>query len=121
MRKIEAKMLSAIDSRGDFKLDNTQVVTIADVSWVYLHRNLIAEINKDYLTVFDAGWRTLTTKSRLNSILRAFTNDFGISQHDWEWYLTGPDGAIVWEGEHTLDIGAGHEFIWKTVKAITNK
>ena len=35
--------------------------------FVFLHGNKIAEIGDDSLTLFDGGWQSNTTKSRLNA------------------------------------------------------
>ena len=43
-----------------------------NVSIVRLHGHKIAEVGDDYLTLFDAGYQTKTTKSRLNAILGEF-------------------------------------------------
>jgi hypothetical protein len=72
MRKIEALMNNAISNlnHGEvWKLDNT-VVSVADgIAFVFLHGNLIAEVGDNSIRLFDGGWQTVTTKSRLNAIL----------------------------------------------------
>ena len=68
MRKIEQQMNEAILNRKDFRKDNTEVITISDCSFVYLHGNHIATVG-DTLDICDAGWQTVTTKSRLNALL----------------------------------------------------
>ena len=118
MRKIEAKMLQAIHRGNDFKLDNTEVINLGDVRFVYLHGNLIATVTRDEVTVEDAGWQTTTTKSRLNAILRGFTLGFGIYQKDFEWYLAGPDGSVAWEYEHVLPNASTDWKFWQTVHAV---
>lgn len=117
MRKIEAKMLQAIHRGNDFKLDNTEVIVLNDARFVYLHGNLIATVTRNEVTVEDAGWESNTTKSRLNAILRGFTLGFGIYQRDFAWYLSGPEGDIAWEGEHTLANGSTDWKFWQTVHA----
>jgi hypothetical protein len=69
MRKIERLMNAAITAGEDFKLDNTAVVNADGISVVMLHGNKIAEIGEHFVTLFDGGWQTNTTKSRLNAIL----------------------------------------------------
>ena len=97
MRKIETLMNEAINKSVDWKLDNTEVSYYSghDISRVYLHNNLIAEIGPTYLQMFDGGWQTPTTKSRLNAILKAHGVDGEyIFQKKGEWFLNFQDGPI---------------------------
>ena len=88
MRKIERQMCDAIRDGKDWKLDNTEVITINDVSWVYLHGNHIATVYSDSVEVFDGGWQSNTTKSRLNAICDAFcVSGEGIFQKNFEWFI----------------------------------
>ena len=88
MRKIERQMCDAIANGKDWKSGNTQVVTINDVAWVYLHDNHIATVYDDSVEVFDGGWQSNTTKSRLNAICNTFCiSGEGIFQHKFEWFV----------------------------------
>ena len=88
MRKIEQLMCDAIANGRDWKSGNTQVITINDVAWVYLHGNHIATVYDDSVEVYDGGWQSNTTKSRLNAICDAFCVDGeGIFQHKFEWFV----------------------------------
>ena len=90
MRKIETLMNQAIQEEKDWKLDNTEVTYYSghDISRVYLHNNLIAEIGPTYVQLFDGGWQTPTTKSRLNAILAAHGADGEyIFQKKGQWFL----------------------------------
>jgi len=74
MRKIEQQIITAIQNNQDLKVANSQVVTYTDCSDVYLHGNLIARIGETWMELFDGGWQSKTTKSRLNALLQAFGN-----------------------------------------------
>jgi len=89
MRKIESQMNAAIHANKCWKSGNTEVVTNCGVSNVYLHDNLIATVDDTSLTVFDGGWRSNTTKSRLNALINEFCNSLtdGIFQKDFLWYV----------------------------------
>lgn len=72
MRKIERLMNNAIGnlSHGEKWQQANTMVSVADgVAFVFLHGNLIAEIGEGFIKLFDGGWQTVTTKSRLNAIL----------------------------------------------------
>ena len=89
MRKIEQQMNAAIKADKNWSSGNTQVVTNDGVSTVYLHGNKIAMVDDTSLTIFDGGWQSNTTKSRLNAIINEFCNAFtdGVFQKDFVWYV----------------------------------
>ena len=89
MRKIESQMNDAIQNGRNWSSGNTQVVTNQNVSTVYLHGNKIALVDDTSLTVFDGGWRSNTTKSRLNALINEFCNGVtdGVFQKDYLWYV----------------------------------
>jgi len=89
MRKIEALMNAAIKANKDWRLKNTEVRTEDGISEVRLHGNLIAKIGDDFVQVFDGGWQSVTTKSRLNAIINEFCCAYtdGIFQKDFAWYV----------------------------------
>ena len=98
MRKIETLMNQAISNSTDWKLNNTEVQYFSghDISRVYLHNNLIAEIGPTYVQLFDGGWQTPTTKSRLNAILSAHgLPGEGIFQKAGEWFFKSNDYGTI--------------------------
>ena len=94
MRKIEQQMNKAILNRQDFKKDNTEVITISDCSFVYLHGNHIATVGET-LDICDAGWQTVTTKSRLNALLNEFAEGCYLFQKNFDWFLGDADGNKI--------------------------
>ena len=94
MRKIEQQMNRAILNREDFRKDNTEVITISDCSFVYLHGNHIATVGKT-LDICDAGWQTVTTKSRLNALCNEFAEGCYVFQKNFDWFLGDADGNVL--------------------------
>jgi hypothetical protein len=90
MRKIERLMNQAILNNQNWKLDNTEVVFDEQdcVSRVYLHGNHIATISNDSVQLFDGGWQSNTTKSRLNAICQenAIAGE-GVFQKSYTWFV----------------------------------
>ena len=89
MRQIEYKMNRAIIDCKNWKLDNTEVIydQEQDINEVYLHNNLIAKIGDNWIQLFDSGFQTFTTKSRLNSIL--LMNGGGrVYQKNFQWFYS---------------------------------
>jgi len=90
MRKIEHQMNAAILNNQNWRKDNTEVCYNPEdnTSTVYLYGNKIAIIGDNFVQIFDGGHQSVTTKSRLNAILK----DHGIKgecvfQKNWNWYV----------------------------------
>jgi len=90
MRKIEKQMNSAIWSKKNWAGSNTTVITVDDISTVMLHGNQIATYFHDTkeLQLFDGGWQSNTTKSRLNALCAEFAMGFGVFQKNWNWFIS---------------------------------
>ena len=89
MRKIEAKMNKAMRFFLPFSSGNTTVVQHRNEMEVFLHGNHIAtlcKISMD-LRIFDGGWQSNTTKSRLNALLEEFADSYKVIQKDFTWYV----------------------------------
>ena len=70
MRKVEMQMNTAIRNRVNWSGGNTTVMIDpenADQATVYLHGNRIAQVCSEFVAIFDGGWQSVTTKSRLNT------------------------------------------------------
>ena len=88
MRKIETQMIAAVHGNKNWSSGNTQVVTNCGVSTVYLHGNKIALIDDNTVTIFDGGWQSNTTKSRLNAILAEHGDDGDcVFQKNFDWFV----------------------------------
>ena len=57
---------------------------------VYLHGNHIATVTDSEVILFDGGYQSNTTKSRLNAIINEFTDGTknGVFQKNWTWFVT---------------------------------
>jgi hypothetical protein len=90
MRKIETQMNAAIQSNANWQSGNTAVYfdETSGVSVVRLHGNKIAEVSDDTMTIFDGGWQSTTTKSRLNALCEEFCIDGEcVYQKNFQWYV----------------------------------
>ncbi len=120
MRKITNKAIVAFLNEEEFKQGNTEVkvryedplvpkeyIPLTVITELLLHGNMIAKmvrqhINGEYQTTISmtsAGWKTVTTKERLNGLLHHIKAG-KIQQRDFEWYLNDEywngDVIIVW-------------------------
>ena len=113
MRKIETQMIAAVKANKNWRSDNTEVQYIGDsLSIVYLHGNKIAMVDDTTVTVFDGGWRSNTTKSRLNALCDEFCiAGEGVFQKDFLWYVRKFVGAINGKNVYKTDnFTSGYEF-----------
>ena len=99
MRKVEQQMNEAILNRKDFFKGNTSVenyITETGVreAIVKLHGNHIATVG-DRLQICDAGWQTVTTKSRLNALCNEFAEGCYVFQKNFDWFLGDADGNVL--------------------------
>jgi hypothetical protein len=99
MRKIEKQMNDAISNLKDgeqWKNANTVVRNLGDVTEVLLHGNKIAELGDFHITLFDGGWQSNTTKSRLNALLRAHgIGNECVFQKNYVWNFRMSDGTTI--------------------------
>ena len=110
MRKIESQMIAAVQGNTNWTSGNTCVTIDAETntSSVYLHGNLIATVTDNDMTIYDGGYQSATTKSRLNALCSAFCYaGEGVFQKDWTWYVrrwVGNLGAqSCWKTEEFQD------------------
>ena len=97
MRKIETQMCAAIHNNQNWSNANTTVHFNEEenVSVVRLYGNKIAEVTDDTMTIFDGGYQSTTTKSRLNALCDEFCmTGEGVFQKNYQWYVRLFVGAI---------------------------
>lgn len=79
MSKIETNLIRAVyGDEPSWTGSNTSVQKEDDVTRVYLHGNLIAELTDNTVAVSLCGWNTKTTRSRLRCLM-AELGGFGSS------------------------------------------
>ena len=107
MRQIEKEMNNAVKNKIAWSKSKTLTTFSSDLKecFIYLHGNHIATYNYTLkeLELYDGGWQSNTTKSRLNALCNEFATGFGVFQKNWNWFISDfqgvakPffDGAIV--------------------------
>ena len=105
-------MCQAIQSNKNWKSGNTEVITNDTTSNVYLHGNLIATVTDTDMTIFDGGWQSNTTKSRLNALCDEFCiSGECVFQKNFQWYVNKFVGAINGQNVYkTEDFVSGYTF-----------
>ena len=105
MRKVTQKSAEAMKNGYNTRSGNTEV--ISDGNIMNLHGNTIAIYDRleGKLTLRDCGWKSATTKERLNGLLSEFHSEWRIYQKDGAWYIT--DGMGVrknWDGFLVVEV-----------------
>ena len=95
MRKITEKAISAFNNSVDFKMGNTEVEVLPNVTILKLHGSKIAYRYNDQertLSITTCGWNTQTTRERLNGIKGVY-----ICTKNGQIYLNGEqwDGSFI--------------------------
>ena len=105
MRKIERQMNAAIQAGKNWSNSNTCVETVGSVSTVRLHGNKIAEVTDNWMRIFDGGWQSNTTKSRLNALINEFCNGMtdGVFQKDFTWYIMDNNQTVPFESGYVFN------------------
>ena len=91
MRKITSEAVDRFLNRSEFKKSNMAVSIEEGITYLKLHNNKIAALLADgRMWVSNAGWRSNTTKERLNGL-----PGVNIYQRNWEWFLNNQP----WDGK----------------------
>ena len=94
MRKIEIEMNRAIAAGTNWSKANTTVSMEGEVAEIRLHGHLIAKVGEGFIQIFDGGWQTNTTKSRLNAIFEGNgCPGEGVFQKAFRWFVRVNQGG----------------------------
>ena len=52
----------------------------------------VVTFDDDWILLDNGGWRTSTTKTRMNQASRQFNLGYRVFQQDYRWYIVTPDG-----------------------------
>jgi hypothetical protein len=111
MNKVTKRAATALRECKEYRNGNTRVKRVeydGEVTYDFLlHGHLIARYfpTDRELAIMDAGWRTRTTKERLNGILDVFGVNARISQVNFEWKLNDKD----WNGNDSFLVNSGRD------------
>ena len=99
MRKIETEMNNAVRNKIAWSKNNTLTTfdNTIENCFVYLHGSHIATYNyaNKELSLFDGGWQSNTTKSRLNALCDELATGFSVFQKNWEWFVSDFQNTVV--------------------------
>ena len=89
MRTVTKNAVNCFYNKRNGNFSNTSVITEGNITKMFLHGNLIAKIENDKLFITHAGFKSQTTKERLNGL-----KGVHIFQKRGVWFLNGEK----WDG-----------------------
>ena len=92
MRTITKNAVNCFYNKGNGYFSNTSVITEGNTTKMFLFGNLISKLENDKLFITNAGWKSKTTKERLNAL-----KGVNILQKKGELLLNGEK----WDGKLT--------------------
>lgn len=92
MRTVTQNAVNCFYNKENGNFSNTSVTTEGNTTKMFLFGNLIAKLENDELFITNAGWKSNTTKERLNAL-----KGVNIFQKKGEWFLNGEK----WNGKLT--------------------
>ena len=101
MNDREYNITSAVRSKQNGVFGNTAVSfnSTSTKGMVNLHGNIVAEIDfsRKKVKIFNRGWKSNTTKSRLNCTLEGLGCKYRLAQRKRKWYLLNQDLSVFKE------------------------
>lgn len=73
----------------------TTIAVEQGITRVTYHKTVVVSFNADHIRLDSGGWRTVTTKTRMNQASRQFELGFSVFQKDFEWFVDIGDGIVV--------------------------
>ena len=89
-------MNQAIRGQRNWAGSNTTVFTddAGLYSTVYLHGNHIATVGDSFMAIFDGGYQSNTTKSRLNALLQEFRPHTKVFAKNFQWFIKAHNTVV---------------------------
>ena len=88
MREITRKTVAKFIAKEPIKIGNTKVEVRDGMAYYYLHDNCIAILDDVELFISTCGWKSVTTKERLNGIIGTILGfKYKIYQKNFIWYI----------------------------------
>lgn len=73
------------------------------MNYVQYHETQVVRWNDRQIILNSDGWRTATTKNRMNQTSNQFNLGFRVYQQNFDWYVTFKGKTWEWYDEMKLD------------------
>lgn len=82
-------------SRDQLSTYRTTISTRPEGKSIVYHETAIVEFDAEKVRLHSGGWRTVTTKKKMNQASRQFGLGFEVYQKAREWFIVTPEGETV--------------------------
>lgn len=82
--------------------NNTKVWTDEGTTFVMLHSTVVVKFNPEAIILNSGGWRTVTTKSRMNQASNQYDLGYYVHQKNHEWFVDFEDKTVPFEDHMAL-------------------
>jgi len=72
----------------------TSIKTEQELTKIIYHDTCIVKFNHEKIILNSGGWRTATTKRRMNQISNVYKLGYRVYQHDFTWYIKFHDSIL---------------------------
>lgn len=84
----------------------TKVEQIADLLKIKYHNTVVVEASDSHIILRTGGWKTNTTKTRMNQASNQFELGYQVYQKNFDWFVTYKGETHEFNGNNlTLDRG----------------
>ena len=81
----------------------TRVTRENGITTVRYHATDVVSFDDVTITLRTGGWKTVTTKARMNQTANEYALGFHVFQRDFEWFVKTKAGVIPFSSVVTLD------------------
>lgn len=83
--------------------NNTKVISKNGNTSVILHNTVVVEFDCEFIILRTGGWKTATTKARMNQASNEFGLGYRVDQKDGKWFVSS-NGETIPFSEDELKI-----------------
>ena len=65
----------------------TTIITVGGSTNIIYHNTAVVSFNQIHIILNSGGWRTVTTKTRMNQASHQFDLGYSVYQRDYEWFV----------------------------------
>lgn len=75
--------------------NNTAIMTEDGLTKIILHSTVVVSFNHEKVILNSGGWRTVTTRARMNQASNQFGLGFTVCQKNFDWFVCLADQVTV--------------------------
>ena len=84
-----------MSSTNNLGKPHTKIIKSSDKTVVKYYTTNVVEFNENEIVLNSNGWRTSTTKNRINKAANQFKLLIQVFQKDYSWFVSLPSGETI--------------------------